>query len=58
VGGEDLLTYDGTLALMERHRHAVPFADMVSHRFGVEEAARAMAVALDADASAKVLIAP
>ena len=58
VGGEDLLTYEGTLALMERHRHAVPFADMVSHRFGVEEAARAMAVALDADASAKVLIAP
>jgi hypothetical protein len=31
---------------------------MVSHRFGVEEAAQAMAVALDADASAKVLIAP
>jgi threonine dehydrogenase-like Zn-dependent dehydrogenase len=58
VGGEDLLTYEGTLALMERHRHAVPFADMVSHRFGVEEAAQAMAVALDADASAKVLIAP
>jgi threonine dehydrogenase-like Zn-dependent dehydrogenase len=58
VGGEDLLTYEGTLALMERHRHAVPFADMVSHRFGVEDAARAMAVALDADASAKVLIAP
>jgi threonine dehydrogenase-like Zn-dependent dehydrogenase len=58
VGGEDLLAYEGTLALLDRHRPAIPFADMVSHRFGVAEAPQAMAVALDADASAKVLITP
>ena len=58
VGGEDLVAYEGTLALLERHRHAIPFAEMVSHRFPVADAARAMEVALDADASAKVLIAP
>jgi threonine dehydrogenase-like Zn-dependent dehydrogenase len=56
VAGEDLVTYENTLALMTRHRAAVPFADMVSHRFGVSEAPQAMAVALDAEASAKVLI--
>jgi L-iditol 2-dehydrogenase len=58
VGGEDLLAYEGTLALLERHRHAIPFADMVSHRFAVTDAVEAMTVALDPDASAKVLIAP
>jgi threonine dehydrogenase-like Zn-dependent dehydrogenase len=58
VGGEDLLTYDGTLALFDRHRGTVPFGDMVSHRFAVPDAPEAMAVALDADASAKVLIVP
>jgi len=58
VGGEDLLAYEGTLALLDRHRAAIPFADMVSHRFPVAEAPAAMAVALDADASAKVLITP
>jgi len=57
VAGEDLVTYENTLALMARHRHAIPFADMVSHRFPVEEASAAMAVALDPEASAKVLIA-
>jgi L-iditol 2-dehydrogenase len=58
VGGEDLVTYENTLGLMARHRHAIPFADMVSHRFPVAQAPQAMEVALDADASAKVLIAP
>ncbi len=58
VGGEDLLAYPGTLALLDRHRRAIPFADMVSHRFDVARAPDAMAVALDADASAKVLIGP
>jgi threonine dehydrogenase-like Zn-dependent dehydrogenase len=58
VGGEDLLAYEGTLALLERHRRAIPFADMVSHRFAVTDAVEAMTVALDPDASAKVLIAP
>jgi threonine dehydrogenase-like Zn-dependent dehydrogenase len=57
VAGEDLITYENTLALMTRHRDAIPFADMISHRFPVSDAPRAMAVALDADASAKVLIA-
>ena len=58
VGGEDLLTYEGTLALLDRHRAAVPFEAMVSHRFDVSEAIEAMSVALDAEASAKVLIMP
>src|SRR5215212_5766602 len=58
VAGEDLLTYEGTLALLDRHQAAVPFASMVSHRFEISRAAEAMAVALDADASAKVLIEP
>ena len=58
IAGEDLLVYEGSLALMARHHETVPFADMVSHRFGVEEAPQAMELALDADASAKVLIGP
>jgi threonine dehydrogenase-like Zn-dependent dehydrogenase len=58
VGGEDLTAYEGTLALLDRHRHAIPFQDMVSHRFAVADAPAAMALALDADASAKVLITP
>src|SRR3954471_6874998 len=56
IGGEDLLVYEGTLALLARHHETIPFADMVSHRFGVEDAPEAMRLALDADASAKVLI--
>jgi threonine dehydrogenase-like Zn-dependent dehydrogenase len=58
VGGEDLTCYEGTLALLARHNGSIPFAEMVSHRFGVSDAPRAMAVALDAQASAKVLIMP
>jgi threonine dehydrogenase-like Zn-dependent dehydrogenase len=58
VGGEDLNSYEGTLALLDRHRHAIPFADMVSHRFAVADAPEAMTVALDADACVKVLITP
>jgi L-iditol 2-dehydrogenase len=58
VGGEDLLAYEGTLALFDRHRGEIPFEQMVSHRFAVPDAPEAMAVALDADASAKVLIVP
>ncbi|MBB4660464.1 zinc-dependent alcohol dehydrogenase [Conexibacter arvalis] len=58
VGGEDLLCYEGTIALLDRHRGAIPFAEMVSHRFDVRDAPEAMALALDPDASAKVLITP
>ncbi|HZE03903.1 MAG TPA: zinc-binding dehydrogenase, partial [Solirubrobacteraceae bacterium] len=58
VGGEDLTVYEGTLALLARHHASIPFAEMVSHRFAVGDAPAAMAVALDADASAKVLITP
>lgn len=56
IGGEDLHCYEGTLALLERHHPAIAFADMVSHRFDVGEAPRAMALALDSEACAKVLI--
>jgi L-iditol 2-dehydrogenase len=57
IGGEDLLVYEGTLALLARHHPAVPLADMVSHRFGIQDAPDAMRTALDAEGSAKVLIA-
>jgi L-iditol 2-dehydrogenase len=56
IGGEDLLVYQGTLALLARHADTVPFAEMVSHRFGVEDAPAAMKTALDSERSAKVLI--
>ncbi|HEY0811959.1 MAG TPA: alcohol dehydrogenase catalytic domain-containing protein [Pseudonocardia sp.] len=56
TGGEDLLAYAGTLALLARHRHAIPFAEMVSHRFPVVDAALALQTSLDADAATKVLI--
>jgi len=56
VGGEDLQTYPGTLALFARHRNEVPFAEMVSHTFRVADAALAIEMALDADNSTKVLI--
>ena len=58
VGGEDLLCYEGTLALLARHNGRIPFAEIVSHRFAVQDAPEAMTTALDADASAKVLIVP
>jgi threonine dehydrogenase-like Zn-dependent dehydrogenase len=58
VGGEDLRCYEGTLALLARHHRQIAFGDIVSHRFGIEDAAAAMTTALDADASAKVLIVP
>jgi threonine dehydrogenase-like Zn-dependent dehydrogenase len=56
IGGEDLLAYDGTLALLARHHETIPLADMVSHRFDVQHAPEAMQTALDAEGSAKVLI--
>lgn len=58
VGGEDLHCYEGTLALLARHHRTIRLADMVSHRFDVREAPQAMAVALDSQGSAKVLITP
>ena len=58
VGGEDLQAYEGTLALLARHGAAIPFGEMISHRFPIADASRAMQVALDAAASAKVLITP
>ncbi|MGI8863110.1 MAG: zinc-dependent alcohol dehydrogenase [Solirubrobacteraceae bacterium] len=58
IGGEDLQVYEGTLALLARHHRAIAFADIVSHRFRVQDAERAMAVALDSEMSSKVLITP
>jgi threonine dehydrogenase-like Zn-dependent dehydrogenase len=58
VAGEDLLAYEGTLALLDRHQRAIPFGSLVSHRFEIARAAEAMQVALDPHASAKVLIQP
>ena len=58
IAGEDLLVYDRTLALMDRHAGSVPFAEMISHRFSVTDAPAAMETALDAERSAKVLVTP
>jgi L-iditol 2-dehydrogenase len=58
IGGEDLRSYEGTLALFARHDARIPFGEIVSHRFAIEDAPAAMTTALDADASAKVLIVP
>ena len=58
VGGEDLNVYEGTLALLDRHQRSIGLREMISHRFDVADAPAAMALALDADASAKVLITP
>jgi L-iditol 2-dehydrogenase len=58
VGGEDLTVYEGTLALMNRQRDHVPFGEMISHRFAVADAPAAIELALDPEASAKVLITP
>ncbi|GAA3550841.1 alcohol dehydrogenase catalytic domain-containing protein [Microlunatus spumicola] len=56
TGGEDLAAYPGTLALMARHAHEVPFAEMVSHAFPVAEAATALLTSLDAEHATKVLV--
>jgi threonine dehydrogenase-like Zn-dependent dehydrogenase len=56
TGGEDLAAYPGTLALMARHAHAVPFAEMISHAFPVADAAQGLVTSLDADNATKVLI--
>ena len=58
VGGEDLRCYEGTLALLARHHGRIPFEEIVSHRFVIEDAPVAMRTALDPDVSAKVLIMP
>ena len=58
VGGEDLRSYEGTLDLLVRHHRRIPLHEIVSHRFAIEDAQLAMTTALDADASAKVLIVP
>jgi L-iditol 2-dehydrogenase len=55
TGGEDLMAYAGTLALLDRHRE-IPFAEMVSHVFPVAEAALAVETSLDADNATKVLV--
>lgn len=56
VGGEDLTAYPGTLALMARHAHEVPFGAMVSHAFPVSRAAQAVETSLDAASATKVVI--
>jgi L-iditol 2-dehydrogenase len=56
TGGEDVQAYARTVSLLARHRTAIPFADMVSHVFRVADAPQAMATALDAERSTKVLV--
>lgn len=56
TGGEDLQAYAGTLTLLARHQHEIPFGEMISHRFHLSDAAEALATSLDADNATKVLI--
>lgn len=56
TGGEDLHAYAGTLSLLQRHRNSVPFAEMISHRFSIDDAAEAVRVSMDPELSTKVLI--
>lgn len=56
IGGEDLQAYARTLALLVRHRDAIPFAEMVSHTFRIADAAAAVETSLDAENATKVLI--
>ena len=48
---------NGPSTLARHHRH-IPFEEIVSHRFAIEDAPAAITTALDADVSAKVLIVP
>ncbi|MGH3642516.1 MAG: zinc-dependent alcohol dehydrogenase [Mycobacterium sp.] len=56
TGGEDLGSYAGTLALLARHHKTVPFQDMISHRFSINDAALAVQTSMDPENSTKVLI--
>jgi L-iditol 2-dehydrogenase len=56
IGGEDPAVYEGTMALFVRHQGDIPFAEMVSHTFRVDDAAEAIEIALDPARSTKVLI--
>jgi len=56
TGGEDLHAYAGTLALLTRHQGSIPFAEMVSHKFRIADAVKALETSLDADNATKVLI--
>ena len=58
VGGEDARAYPGALALLARHHERVPFAHLVTHRFPLTEAVEAMQVALEANATIKVVVEP
>lgn len=56
TGGEDAQAYAGTLALLDRHRSAIPFGEMVSHVFRIDDAEQAMLTSLDPDRATKVLV--
>lgn len=56
TGGEDLNAYAGTLALLARHQSTIPFAEMISHRFSIEDAQQAVMTSLNAEGATKVLI--
>lgn len=55
VGGEHPNAYYGTMRLFTRHGE-IPFAEMVSHKFRVDDAALALQTSLDAMNATKVLI--
>ncbi len=56
TGGEDAQAYARTLALLLRHQVSIPLSEMVSHVFRIQDAARAVDTALDAENATKVLI--
>lgn len=58
VAGEDARIYDATLAMLAEHHRDVPFEQIVTHVFPLDEAIEAVETALGADSAMKVVIAP
>ena len=58
IAGEDARGYDAMLKMLAEHHRSVPFHRVVTHRFGITEADRAMQTALAAGDAMKVVIMP
>lgn len=57
VGGEELTAYGTSLQQLKRYRSSMPLAEIVSHEFALEDAMKALEVAMS-DKSLKVVIKP
>ena len=57
VGGEELWAYEPSIRMLEVTQDRIPWQEAITHKFGLEEADRAMETALGAD-SMKVMFVP